>query len=374
MRSYKYSKRRLFIASLLLIGVVTGSLMLVFGTRTPGFARLVLPRYPLDLGEGKAGKIVDGTFEIRNGGLLPLSFEITPSCGCSEMRPTSGILGPRESRSIFVGVRLGSEESKTVYATIQSNDASRPSAVYLISASCPAPIQTVPSRIDFGRFVPVRSLEAVVRVTGPKGGPLKDPESLAFVSTNAQFRVERAGFECYGCVSPRFSLLFPIARAILLLVSILSAGCDAGKNWQGLAAPPFKMGNKILSSKPPEPLIEMIHPDKDLITSKPSAPLICEVQLILTEGGDLPIHLIATFRDSKGNEAGSEPLDPLRKDGDRYFFRSTLQTPPKPGKYRLFIESCYWTTEVPSVQNSGDRPRDVEFRWSRMGGSVVIKN
>ncbi len=41
--------------------------------------KLVLPSYPINLGRGKSGEILDGTFELWNLGGKDLEFRLQPS-------------------------------------------------------------------------------------------------------------------------------------------------------------------------------------------------------------------------------------------------------------------------------------------------------
>lgn len=136
--------------------------------------RLRLPAYPLDLGEGKSGEILDGVFEIRNVGSSALSYRIEPSCGCSDLSPVAGTIPAGERQEVHIGVRLqGQGTEKNVRLTIRSDDAVRPVATYDVHVDCPAPFDVAPMVVDLGRVVrgDSRELPLTVRDDAETDGP-----------------------------------------------------------------------------------------------------------------------------------------------------------------------------------------------------------
>ena len=121
------------------------------------------------------------------------------------------------------------------------------------------------------------------------------------------------------------------------------------------------------------PTIEIIEPSGRKTSYKPSERLTCEVRLTIPEGGDLPVFLKASYRDSKGSDGGDASLKPLKKDGEAFIMSGELSTPHAPGRYRLEIEATY----VKYTASAGAKPAHgspTEFVSKVVsGGSISIK-
>lgn len=130
-----------------------------------GEPRLEIPDKPLYLGEGKEGQIVDGSFLLRNEGDAPLTFRLDASCGCSDLSPKTGTIGPKTSQTIRVGIRLDSPGTeKTVTVHIDSNDRRAAEASYRVSGLCAAPFLVSPNAVHFGRILQGKSAAATLTV------------------------------------------------------------------------------------------------------------------------------------------------------------------------------------------------------------------
>lgn len=140
----------------------------------------------LNLGEGKVGEVLTGTFTLRNLGTEPLDFQIRPSCNCAQLQPREGRIAPGEVEEILAGVRLRNEGlHERVRLTIQTNDPRTPQVEYLLEANCPAPFDASPSLVDFGSVVEGQSPTAILKVRGPQDAPLgADADLRASVSSS----------------------------------------------------------------------------------------------------------------------------------------------------------------------------------------------
>jgi hypothetical protein len=154
-----------------------------------GRPRLVAPTRPLDLGRGKTGRIVDGSFRLVNSGSAPLKYTLGASCGCSELSPSVGTIGPGDFQDIHVGIRLGAPGTdKNVQVTIESNDPDRPTVTHTVLASCPAVLSISPAVIDFGRMKPGQALTRSIRIRDRRNQPLDANEAgRLLVRTNRAF-------------------------------------------------------------------------------------------------------------------------------------------------------------------------------------------
>jgi hypothetical protein len=150
----RYSWRLVIIGA----AVVAGSLMIwAFGPRV---VRRAAPRLPilqlsvnrLDLGNGKPNEIKRGSITIRNVGSVLARFTISASCGCTELEPRSGTLGPDEEQPVRVGIQLPgySNSEKSSQLTVAA-DGSRAPLSCLVLAKCPPPLKVSCDYIDFGR-------------------------------------------------------------------------------------------------------------------------------------------------------------------------------------------------------------------------------
>jgi hypothetical protein len=128
----------------------------IYATRTPrraaAFPMLALGNCrAIDLGEGKPGDILTGTFLLGNSGGAPLMFTLTAGCACSQLDPGQGEIQPAEYRPIKVGVRLRSEgRDEHVLVHIETNSPETMHADFWVHASCPARLLVSPQTVDFG--------------------------------------------------------------------------------------------------------------------------------------------------------------------------------------------------------------------------------
>ena len=177
---FKFKRKTVF--TVLLVAFALGaSAAIFFGKRSIAQTapRLSLPARPLDIGQAKPGKIVDGLFTIGNTGSSPLKFKLTPSCGCSELNPREGVLGPRESREVHIGIRLnGYGASRRVTVMVETNDPNNPEASYQVYASCPELLHIEPERVDFGVVPKGKGRVVEVNVAATKLTSKKDLEEL----------------------------------------------------------------------------------------------------------------------------------------------------------------------------------------------------
>jgi len=106
----------------------------------------------LDLGEGRPGEQLEGSFTVSNRGSEPLEFTLSASCGCSFVRPMAGTLAPGESQRITLGIRLPQavNSEKSTQVAIQSNDPRQPQVVCAAAGRAPAPWEVSATVIDFG--------------------------------------------------------------------------------------------------------------------------------------------------------------------------------------------------------------------------------
>jgi hypothetical protein len=147
--------------------------------------RIEVPSLPLDLGTGKPGEILEGTIPIRNTGDRPLHFEITASCRCSNLEPAKGVVPPRQTLRVRLGVKLESYgRDEHVSLLIRTNDPSRREVTYLVEAHCPAPLVASPPIADFGWVRAGDSARFVVRLLDGAGQPLPRGSKLEVYSSS----------------------------------------------------------------------------------------------------------------------------------------------------------------------------------------------
>jgi hypothetical protein len=154
--------------------------------------RLNLPDYPLHLGRGKAGEILDGSFRLRNVGSAPLHFHLTPSCGCSDLNPRTGIIPPGEVQDVHIGVRLQEEGAeRDVFVTIDTNDPTTPNARYMVRAECTAPLLVTPRTVQFSNVPRGNTPRVHVRVRDEEDRPLGSKTDLRVTSDNPYLSIEQ---------------------------------------------------------------------------------------------------------------------------------------------------------------------------------------
>ena len=135
----------LLVVVALLVPAAAGYLWVSLNRSCSG-PRLGLPAHPLDLGRGRPGQVVDGSFQLTNRGDAPLRFQLSASCGCTDLSPRAGTIAPGESTIINVGIRLqemGTE--RQVRVSVGTNEPDSPAAGYVVFAACPAPMTAPPA-------------------------------------------------------------------------------------------------------------------------------------------------------------------------------------------------------------------------------------
>jgi hypothetical protein len=174
LKSKQALARKLVWASAPILLVIVGAAWIQTAAFTqfgesPG-PRLELPSCPLDLGAGKPGTILHGSFTIKNRGAMPLRFTIAPACACTELEPSSGELLPQEAENVLVGVKLDHYGlDRFVNLRIQTNDADRGEMNYQVIAKCPLPFRVEPVEVDFGSQPAGVEVEAAIQVFGDNG-------------------------------------------------------------------------------------------------------------------------------------------------------------------------------------------------------------
>ncbi len=138
------------------------------------------PSAAVDLGDGKPGEVLTGTFRLRNVGTEPLTFHIAASCACAQLQPRAGTVAPGNAVEVLAGVRLRLEGSREhVRLQIATNDPQEPVAEYALHARCPAPFEVTPQAVDFGDVSAGASPEIRLRVRDGQGKPLS-PAAVRF--------------------------------------------------------------------------------------------------------------------------------------------------------------------------------------------------
>ena len=171
-----------------LILVILGSAALTwfalrFTTKTHprAHSRIGIPDLPLSLARGRAGQVLDGSFQLRNNGTAPLDYVLTPSCGCSELNPRSGSIPPAGFQDVHVGIRLADEGAeKAVNISIQTDDPDHPTVTYLVMAYCTAPLSLNPPTANFGSIARGQPAEMKIRVRDEQDEPLGVKSQLRF--------------------------------------------------------------------------------------------------------------------------------------------------------------------------------------------------
>jgi len=168
-------------------GVVALPLIGVFcalsWVKRPSLPRVQLPPFALHLESDTPGSVVDARFKLTNVGGSPLDFTVTTSCGCTTVKPQSGVIAPGEAQEVELGVRIpdafGGQRAVTV--AIQSNDPLNPFARYLIQTECPAPFAVAPQAVHFGnvREGDRPKVQIVVKPTAGARGRLPETWSLS---------------------------------------------------------------------------------------------------------------------------------------------------------------------------------------------------
>jgi hypothetical protein len=147
--------RRLRSALILIVGFGSLSLMIAAGfsvlSSTAGGESLDTIDLPIVIKAKNPGEVVESTFPIANRGTKPIAFELSPSCGCTEVRPMSGTLEPGSTLDVHFGVKLNVEgEEKNVTIAILEGKERKQTSTIQIHAQLPESHKVDPDRIDFG--------------------------------------------------------------------------------------------------------------------------------------------------------------------------------------------------------------------------------
>jgi hypothetical protein len=92
---------------------------------------IALSHTRLDLGQGRPGEQLEGSFTVSDRGSEPLEFKLSASCGCAFVRPMAGTLAPARSQTVTLGIRLPAtiNSEKHAQILIHSNDPRQPRVV-----------------------------------------------------------------------------------------------------------------------------------------------------------------------------------------------------------------------------------------------------
>lgn len=114
--------------------------------------RLTLSTARLDLGDGEPNEILRGELKLTNPGATAVKYALIKHCGCTELSPRSGTLGPGEKETIRVGVELPdhANSEKNTLVEVQAGNSATIVASCALVARCPAPFQVAPSYVTFG--------------------------------------------------------------------------------------------------------------------------------------------------------------------------------------------------------------------------------
>jgi hypothetical protein len=184
-------------------GAVTGRT----ASKTP---RLAISTGSLDLGEGKPNEKLRGGLELTNNGVAPLVFELTATCGCSELSPRKGQIAPGQRQAINIGLQLPrhAPSQQETHVTVQTNDPDWPVVGCHVVARCPSPFITTPRQVDFGELLreQVPAAQATLEITDRNGKSLGDPAALRVLRAPSGVKVGTEQAD-HGAVRLRVALL-----------------------------------------------------------------------------------------------------------------------------------------------------------------------
>jgi hypothetical protein len=163
--------------------------------RSSSAPRLEFSTERLDLGDGKPNEILRGELTLINRGTKPAKFTLVKHCGCTELSPLTGDLGPGASLNIHVGLQLAGYANSEKNTSVEAQTAHPATIVArcVVSARCPAPFRVTPAFISFGSLSAneLAGASAEVRVDSVAGQPPVVAETLALDHASDAFRVER---------------------------------------------------------------------------------------------------------------------------------------------------------------------------------------
>jgi hypothetical protein len=154
---------------------------------------LRVPDSPVTIGPDRPGGTARGEISIANAGAAELAFEITASCGCTDVEPRKGNILPSETRTIAISVRLpdvsGGEQAVTL--TIASNDPDAPTQRVVAIAKCLIPFRTIPESINFGNICPddLPNRSCVLSISDADGKRVCDGGVVTFRSANGNTKL-----------------------------------------------------------------------------------------------------------------------------------------------------------------------------------------
>mgnify|MGYP001449174690 CR=1 FL=1 len=119
-------------------------------------AQLQVSQRTVDLGLGKSGELLTGSFELRNIGSEPLEFAVVPSCSCGSLliAPLSGTIPPAGHRQLHVEIKAddaGPSKSEKAFA-IKTNDSRNVATRCSIIAGLRPLVRPWPKTIEFGEI------------------------------------------------------------------------------------------------------------------------------------------------------------------------------------------------------------------------------
>jgi hypothetical protein len=152
-----------------------------------GPPRLVVPRAPLDLGQGVPGEELSGEVLLKNGGGEVLRIEkLESGCGCAILNISEKEIAPGAQARLQVAVRIKEEGQHLQFPVhIHSNDPATPETIYTVRADAAAPlVRSYPAQVEFGE-VPVGTTPAKrVTLLKPDGMPWPVSEPVTALSAH----------------------------------------------------------------------------------------------------------------------------------------------------------------------------------------------
>ncbi|QDT98979.1 Ig-like domain-containing protein [Gimesia aquarii] len=155
--------------------------------------KILLKEQAINLGNGKPGQEMKGSFDIINSGFAPLEYSIRASCGCTSLSPHMGVIDSSETKKINLSIKLPeySNSEKGVRITITSNDPNSPEVSCFAIAKCPTPFNVTPDRINktFYDIESVKNEELSVELEPVGHSDYFDIGSLQIESNNDLFMI-----------------------------------------------------------------------------------------------------------------------------------------------------------------------------------------
>ncbi|MGC8642645.1 MAG: hypothetical protein ACP5XB_22535 [Isosphaeraceae bacterium] len=182
---------------------------------------------------------------------------------------------------------------------------------------------------------------------------------------------EPGGAAGSGRGSWRRILLGFLVGGMAIAAAMSFAGRGSGR--KSKPPPPFTPGAYVGEGKPAPPTIEVLSPTgPNPITVKAGDKVECSVRVTVAAGGSVPTFMMALFRDAKGAYAGSYVLEPQKKEGETYTYRSLLRSPHWAGKYRLILDATTLAIR-PQPEGQAEGPPPEPFHTTVTAASVEVK-